>query len=248
MGLFVAAIYAINFYMGSVPRVGPLRALNFGFSTMSRPNPYPSSIRIKDINKINASSQGVVLKGKKGIGKSKLVQTVVGRRCGVFDVKIKDASIDEKILMRQILNAVAANRLDFYNPAPGAKRVLFFYRLFFPFSAPPTCILTLADQQYSHLTVGEIVNAARTLREEFGVQVIVDSLPTTMADDLVHHQEIEVITLEPMTKDMINFFFITICYNIIYIYIILFPAGHTCTNIILISSPSSPLVVTNRTI
>lgn len=197
-------------YLGLFPRAGPGRALSLALTSklMNKAPKHPcvraaEKAALIQMVKCSGPQAYIVVVGNKGLGKSTMIKDAFSHRSGVINVDI-DHAMDHNAVQREVLNAVTANRMDIWPPHLSAHSVLFFHRIFgFIFRLPPAlCVLTVHERRANQKTA-DMVGAIRILRETYGLAVVVDAAPNSIPDQLLTTGCQRVLTIGPMTKDMI---------------------------------------------
>ena len=168
-----------------VSRAGPGRALVLGLTSRFL-RFYPASQRVADARKLNAfilaaaSDNYIVVSGPKGVGKSRLVNSVVGNYFGVIHVSAAAATGHDE-LVNKVLREVARTHFLITDPAPRALRVAWFHKLFF--WSPVTVVLHAMERKADEKPAA-IDSAARVLVGH-GLRVVVDASTNSMAEEAV---------------------------------------------------------------
>ena len=113
-----------------------------------------------------------------GVGKSRLINSVVGNFFGVIHVSAAAATGHDE-LVNDVLRKV--RRAEFYttNPAPSALRVAWFHKFFF---RSPVTVVLHAMERRPYESPAAIDSAARALVGH-GLRVIVDASTNVMDED-----------------------------------------------------------------
>ena len=189
---------------GVVPRAGPGRALVLGLTSRFF-RFYPASQRVADARKLNAfilaaaSDNYIVVSGPKGVGKSRLVNSVVGNYFGVIHVSAAAATGHDE-LVNKVLREVARTHFLITDPAPSALRVAWFHKLFF--WSPVTVVLHAMERKADEKPAA-IDSAARVLVGH-GLRVVVDASTNSMAEEAVKTMREVFLRLEPMERSVLE--------------------------------------------
>jgi len=193
-------------HAGLVPRAGPLRAVMFAMRSKLKFSPSPPSDRADLLSALQVMIETllpqkyIVVKGKKGVGKSLLIDTATSFRYGVSKLSI-DHTMDSERIVRKVLCDITNVRFSQFDPAGSAKRVLFFYRLFcFP---SPICILSVKERKDGFGFV-DLTGAVRDLREVYKLKVIVDASPNSVPDQLLTTERQRILDVPPMDRALIE--------------------------------------------
>ena len=191
---------------GLLPRAGPLRALIFAFRSKLRSPRLPISNRTADVNLLRNALEVVdgqkymVVIGKKGIGKSVLVHTVTNRAFGVVEKEVKPG-MDQDAIIDAVLRDLANVNYGPWNPRSNAARVLWWYRRL-PIS-PPIAVLNATERSPGEAYAG-LTGAVRTLKEKYGLRVIVDGSPNSLPPGLLDTKRQRIFDIQPMDWEMIQ--------------------------------------------
>ena len=132
---------------GIVPRAGPGRALVLAVKSLTRVAKTPSA-RSKEVTALvgllrdASSNQYIVVTGKKGVGKSVVVDTTTQRTCGVISIPVAPGSSQRTIVM-DALSEVANSRISVVDPRASVRRILWWYRWLLP---PPIVVLRAGER------------------------------------------------------------------------------------------------------
>jgi hypothetical protein len=191
---------------GIIPRAGPLRAIMFALRSKLKFRPSPPSDRKNLMSTLNSmvekisAQKYIVVKGKKGVGKTLLIDTATSNRFGVSKVSI-DHTMDKRSIVRLVLCDITKTRFSQFDPAGNAQRVLFFYRLFcFP---SPICVLSVTERKDGFGFV-DLTGAVRDLREIYKLNVIVDASPNSVPEQLLTTERQNILEIPPMDRKMIE--------------------------------------------
>lgn len=189
----------------AMPRFGLVRAFTLGWGSYFKTT-YPLSVRKLEINQLNDSLQimqrgsYITIIGRKGTGKTCLVDTTLNRQHGVVKFSTKSGA-DKDLIVDQALRAITGIRYNFINPIGSARRLLFFYS--FMFKRSPIVVINVperdTDEKYAQVT-----SAVRALTDEFGLRVIVDGSPNALPPQLLATEREKVFAVEPMSKEQIE--------------------------------------------
>jgi len=189
---------------GVVMCMGSGRALVLGLTSRFLGS-YPASQRVADAQKLNAfihaaaSDNYIVVSGPKGVGKSRLVNSVVGNNFGVIHVSAA-AATGHKELVNDVLREVARTHFMSIDPAPSALRVAWFHKLFF--RSPVTVVLHAMERKPDEKPAA-IDSAARALVGH-GLRVIVDASTNAMAEEAVKTMREVFLRMEPMERSVLE--------------------------------------------
>lgn len=190
---------------GLLPRPGPVGAISLALRSKLRTPVGPPSDRVKDIaglsRLLNAIGRGerayIVVTGQKGVGKTCLIETVTAHKCGVLRVKAGPSESHIHII-RSALEEVAGS---FSVTEHRAKRVISWYNLF---AKNPPLVVINATERGPYQGYAGISEAARTLNDEFGLRVLVESSPSAMplSEGPTSHEMI--VNIEPMPRALLR--------------------------------------------
>jgi hypothetical protein len=191
---------------GVLPRAGPLRALIFAFRSKLRSPRLPISNRTADLTilrnalEVVDGQKYVVVIGQKGIGKSVLVHTVTNRAFGVVEKEVKPG-MDQDAIIDAVLRDLANVNYGPWNPRSNAARVLWWYRRL-PIS-PPIAVLNATERSPGEAYAG-LTGAVRTLKEKYGLRVIVDGSPNSLPPGLLSTERQRVLDIQPMDWETVQ--------------------------------------------
>ncbi|KAI3632709.1 hypothetical protein MIR68_009251 [Amoeboaphelidium protococcarum] len=191
---------------GLLPRAGPLRALIFAFRSKLRSPRLPISNRTADLTILRNAlevvdrQKYVVVIGQKGIGKSVLVHTVTNRAFGVVEKEVKPG-MDQDAIINAVLRDVANVNYGPWNPRSNAARVLWWYRRFA--ISPPIAVLNATERSPGEAYAG-LTGAVRTLKEKYGLRVIVDGSPNSLPPSLLSTERQRVLVIQPMDWETVQ--------------------------------------------
>ena len=186
------------------PRAGPGRALVLGL-TSKLLRSHPATDRAADALSLRAKVSTaaaynyIVVSGPKGVGKTQLINAVLGNDFGVEHLDVAPAT-GHKDLVNDALRTVARTGYFTFDPAPSARRVLFFHKLFF--GAPVTVVLHAAERKAGEAPAA-VDSAARVLAG-LGVRVVVDASTNSMAEEAVKTMREVFLNLEPVERSVLE--------------------------------------------
>lgn len=131
------------------------------------------SVRTKEIDAFKQSlstcgdDQYLVVLGPKGVGKTSLIHTALGRKPGVVHLEVRKAMDDDKLrtMVYEALTKIG-NRFAQNNQADAQRVVKWYNRM--PFLDKPTVVLHVGDEAYSALEI------AKSLLTELPVRIVID--------------------------------------------------------------------------
>jgi len=202
----VAALLApVGAAAGVIPRVGPGRALILGITSRFFLRSYPCTQRVAEANSLRAkiasaaADNYIVVAGPKGVGKTRLVNAVVGNDFGVIQLSVAPATT-HNTLVADVLRAVARTQFLTFDPTSSALRVAWFHRLFF--WSPVTVVLHATERKKGQ-EPADIDSAARVLVGH-GLRVIVDASTNSMPEEAVKTMQEIFLHLEPMERSVLE--------------------------------------------
>lgn len=189
---------------GVVPRVGPGRALILGLTSRFLRS-YPPTQRSADAKSLSvmiksaASDNYIVVTGPKGVGKTRLFNSVVGNYFGVIQLSVAPATMHDA-LVTNVLRAVARIQYMTFDSIASAVRISWFHQFFF--RSPITVILHAAERKPDEKPAA-IDSAARVLVGH-GLRVIVDASTNSMAEEAVKTMREIFLQVEPMERGVLE--------------------------------------------
>jgi len=175
-GGYVTIMGASKIALGNVPRVGPGRAIVFGFQSRlwSAPTVSQRSLDIKMLSQnIFQSTQRderfMVLIGEKNIGKTCLLNTVLQHRFGVLRIKGIEAGTKSGYIVERACREIARTS-KLVDAQSSARRVVRWYHFFF--RRPPIVVIG-ANERPENQEAAELGQAARLL-SDIGFRVVLD--------------------------------------------------------------------------
>lgn len=201
--LTLVAVSSTAAAAGMVPRAGPGRALALAVKSLTHVAKTPSA-RFKEVTalagllRVASSTQYIVVTGKKGVGKSVVVDTITQRTCGVTSIPVAPGSSQRTIVM-DALSEVANSRISFVDPRASVRRILWWYRWLLP---PPIVVLR-AGERLDGQNFAELPGAAREL-VGYGLRVLVDGSTNSLPPELLLTKRQLVLELEDMPLETLR--------------------------------------------
>ena len=191
---------------GIIPRAGPMRAAVIALASLVRKRANPPTVRKNELDILRRSLTGMVsargsydvVTGVKGVGKSYLVLSATDRTCCVIQIEATPGmSIDA--ITNSALRALTTIRLEFVNPGPSARRVIFWYSLFA--QRPPVVVIHASERKEGD-SFASIGGAARILTDNYGLHVLIDGSPNSLHKELFCTKRENILRIEPFAEDV----------------------------------------------
>lgn len=199
-GLFVTSSAAVA---GIVPRAGPGRAFVLAVKSLTRVAKTPS-VHSKEVVALGcllretSSDQYIVTTGKKGVGKSVVVDTTTQRTCGVTSIPVAPGTSQRTIVL-DALSEIANSRVGFVDPRPSVRRILWWYSWFLP---RPIIVLRAGERRDGQ-DFADIPGAARELAG-YGLRVLIDGSTNSVPPELLSTKRQVVLELEDMPLETLR--------------------------------------------
>lgn len=204
----VAVVAALAVAAGAAPRLGPARATALGVSTWKY---YPLKPAIADSKRESEMAtlrhlvgslkpdRYIVVRGPKGVGKSRLVEAALAGLPGVVSVDVHPGAKAAEI-EKDAYKAIARYKVDFLDPTASAERVIFYHRLIF--GQAPIVVLCVGEVPagQKHASVG---NAVRNMAKR-GLRVVIDSSDSSLEEMAVMTIREKVIEIDEMPREMLE--------------------------------------------
>ena len=190
---------------GAIPRAGPGRALALAArSLVHRADIQVASLRVDatrtllDMLSSIGKNQYIVVTGRKGVGKSVVVDTATQRTCGVVSLSVAPG-MSQAVIVANALSRVANSRIGFVDLLPSVRRVLWWYGWFL---SRPIVVLRAGERMEGE-AYAQIPGAARELTS-YGLRVLIDGSSNSLPSEVFATKRQVVLELEPMLQNTLR--------------------------------------------